>query len=381
MRTCTWKFAFLLGIACFTITAFIYGHYDLDFIHSGDRVILGRPLKVTGSSLPPLEENGKNTTAPSQDEWARPCSLREAAQRDPVLGQVFNFSVPVLQWAGLLNPQEWQRLQQDPGPYGWKGLAWDVVNSTLALLSEPRNRQLFDRGEQRGCVRCAVVGNGGILKGSRQGKAIDAHQFVFRVNGAVTKGFEEDVGTKTSFYGFTANTLKNSLAAYRAVGFTRVPQGQGVHYIFIPANTRDYLLLSAAIRGVPVPSDHDKGDVPSKYFGQKSSVDKFKMLHPDFVRYIKERFLKSPLLRKKYSHLYMPSTGALILFTALHTCDQVSAYGFITDNYRAFSDHYFDRVKKPLIFYVNHDMQMEGRVWEQLHTQKVMWLYKRPLGA
>lgn len=36
---------------------------------------------------------------------------------------------------------------------------------------------------------------------------------------------------------------------------------QGVRYIFIPANVRDYLLMSSAIRGVPVPSDHDKGDV------------------------------------------------------------------------------------------------------------------------
>ncbi|KAJ8345506.1 hypothetical protein SKAU_G00296990 [Synaphobranchus kaupii] len=321
-----------------------------------------------------------STTAPPEDESVRPCTLRETAGRDPLLGQGFNFSVPVLQWAGLFSPQEWQRLQLNQAPYGWKGLPWDVVNSTLALLSDPLSGQLFDRAKETGCVRCAVVGNGGILKGSRQGRDIDAHQFVFRVNGAVTKGFEEDVGTKTSFYGFTTNTLKNSLKAYRAVGFHRVPQGQGVHYIFIPANVRDYLLLSAAIRGVPVPSDRDKGDVPSKYFGQNSSVHQFKMLHPDFITFIKERYLKSPLLRMKYGHLYMPSTGALMLFTALHTCDQVSAYGFVTENYKSFSDHYFDKVKKPLIFYVNHDMQMEKRVWEQLHTLKVMWLYKRPSG-
>lgn len=47
-----------------------------------------------------------------------------------------------------------------------------------------------------------------------------------RLNGAVTKGFEDDVGTKTSFYGFTVNTMKNSLISYRKLGFTSVPQGQ-----------------------------------------------------------------------------------------------------------------------------------------------------------
>lgn len=40
------------------------------------------------------------------------------------------------------------------------------------------------------------------------------------------KGFEEDVGTKTSFYGFTVNTMKNSLISYKKLGFTSVPQGQ-----------------------------------------------------------------------------------------------------------------------------------------------------------
>lgn len=42
----------------------------------------------------------------------------------------------------------------------------------------------------------------------------------------MTKGFEDDVGTKTSFYGFTVNTMKNSLISYWRLGFTSVPQGQ-----------------------------------------------------------------------------------------------------------------------------------------------------------
>ena len=52
---------------------------------------------------------------------------------------------------------------------------------------------------------------------------------VFRVNGAVIRGFERDVGTRTSFYGFTVNTLKHSLVQYRRDGFTRVPRGPVNH--------------------------------------------------------------------------------------------------------------------------------------------------------
>lgn len=40
------------------------------------------------------------------------------------------------------------------------------------------------------------------------------------------KGFEEDVGTKISFYGFTVNTMKNSLIAYKEYGFTQTPQAK-----------------------------------------------------------------------------------------------------------------------------------------------------------
>lgn len=34
----------------------------------------------------------------------------------------------------------------------------------------------------------------------------------------MTRGFEDDVGTKISFYGFTVNTMKNSLLAYAHLG-------------------------------------------------------------------------------------------------------------------------------------------------------------------
>lgn len=47
---------------------------------------------------------------------------------------------------------------------------------------------------------------------------------VLRMNGAVIEGFEDDVGTKISFYGFTTNTMKNALRLYRRDGFTRTPQ-------------------------------------------------------------------------------------------------------------------------------------------------------------
>ncbi|XP_065140779.2 alpha-N-acetylgalactosaminide alpha-2,6-sialyltransferase 2 isoform X1 [Paramisgurnus dabryanus] len=310
----------------------------------------------------------------TEEETVPACSLRHTIKKDSSLKKRFNFLVPLLQWRDSFTSTEWQKLQDAPLPYGWKGQVSKVIGNTLSLLWNPSNSRLFDRNSSQECVRCAVVGNGGILRGSGQGKVIDSHDYVFRLNAAIIKGFEDDVGTKTSFYGITANSLKTSFLSYYREGFTNVPRDPGIRYVFIPAQTRDYVMLAAAIQGVSIPSGFDEGDRPSRYFG--NNPQQFRMIHPYFIKYVTNRFLNSPQM-KEYRDIYMPSTGALMLMAALHTCDQVSAYGFITDNYEDFSEHYFDTRHRPLFFNVNHDKRMEGWLWKQLHTHKVMWLYQR----
>ncbi|XP_014644783.1 PREDICTED: alpha-N-acetylgalactosaminide alpha-2,6-sialyltransferase 2 isoform X2 [Ceratotherium simum simum] len=282
-----------------------------------------------------------------------PCRhpLYLAIQRHPHFRGLFDLSTPVLLSGAVFTQELWDSLSQHKAPYGWQGLSRQAIASTLSLLNGSESAELFAISGKplSDCIRCAVVGNGGILNGSRQGRNIDAHDYVFRLNGAVIKGFEKDVGTKTSFYGFTVNTMKNSLISYWNLGFTSVPQGQDLRYIFIPSDIRDYVMLRSAVLGVPVPEGPDKGD----------------------------RFLKSKLINTAFGDLYMPSTGALMLLTALHTCDQVSAYGFITSNYWKFSDHYFERIKKPLIFYANHDLSLEAALWRDLHKAGILRLYQR----
>ncbi|XP_072550451.1 alpha-N-acetylgalactosaminide alpha-2,6-sialyltransferase 2 [Salminus brasiliensis] len=367
METRKYIYILLFGMVCLTFTSFIF--------------VKMQRLVLVYNRAPHLRMyfESENVEAEEEEEERPipPCSFRRVVKQDKSLRTRFNFSVPLVQWAGSLDQSEWQQLQYAPLPFGWKDLSPDVVRNALSLLHHASSSRLFERRASDQCVRCAVVGNGGILKGSGQGKAIDSHKYVFRMNGAITKNFEEDVGTKTSFYGFTTNTLKNSLKAYQRDGFTMVPQDPGICYIFIPSDIRDYVMLASAIKGVSVPSGYDKGDWPSKYFGYKLPIQQFRMIHPSFIKYVTQRFLNSPLLNMRYGDMYMPSTGALMLMTALHACDQVSAYGFITQNYEDFSDHYYDTVKKPLRFYANHDMPMEGKLWELLHSSKVLWLYQR----
>lgn len=49
----------------------------------------------------------------------------------------------------------------------------------------------------------------------------------------------------------------------------------------------------------------------------------------------------------------------------------------MTLDYRRYSDHYYDRTFHPVLFYANHDLQMELRLWQQLHKAGLIKLYMR----
>uniref|UniRef100_A0A672KDG2 alpha-N-acetylgalactosaminide alpha-2,6-sialyltransferase n=1 Tax=Sinocyclocheilus grahami TaxID=75366 RepID=A0A672KDG2_SINGR len=172
-----------------------------------------------------------------------------------------------------------------------------LFGCSLGILNTPANRLMFDDWENSAngskCIRCAVVGNGGILNGSRKGKEIDEHDYVFRVNGAALKGM--------------------------------------------------FFIL----------------------FGLRSLT----------LSFSSSRFLHSRLLKTGARRIYRPSTGAVMLLAAIHTCDQVDAYGFMTPDYRLYSDHYYDKQQHPVHFYANHDMRMEMRLWQELHNAGLMNLF------
>lgn len=54
---------------------------------------------------------------------------------------------------------------------------------------------------------------------------------------------------------------------------------------------------------------------------------------------------------------------------------QVSAFGFMTPGYRAYSDHYFDRRHKQVQFFANHDLKLEMQLWQRLQHSGLLRLY------
>ncbi|XP_002722973.1 alpha-N-acetylgalactosaminide alpha-2,6-sialyltransferase 1 isoform X1 [Oryctolagus cuniculus] len=312
-----------------------------------------------------------------------PDSIKVRAARSPWLRSLFLPNLTLFLDSGHFNQSEWDRLEHFGPPFGFMELNHSLVQKVVAHFPPVPQQQLLLASNPPGgsqCITCAVVGNGGILNNSKVGQEIDSHDYVFRLSGAVIKGYEQDVGTRTSFYGFTAFSVTQSLLILGSRGFQSVPVGKDIRYLHFLEGTRDFEWLEALLQNQTLA----KKNLfwfrrrPQEAFKEALTLDKYLLLHPDFLRYMKNRFLRSKTLDTAHWRIYRPTTGALLLLTALHLCDKVSAYGFITEGHERFSDHYYDKTWKKLIFYINHDFKLERDVWKRLHDEGLIRLFQRP---
>ncbi|XP_057708492.1 alpha-N-acetylgalactosaminide alpha-2,6-sialyltransferase 1-like isoform X2 [Corythoichthys intestinalis] len=277
-----------------------------------------------------------------------------------------------------INVSEWNRLSHFNNPFGFMGFYHNDVMSSVKLIPEPKEPLLSPQAGSNGCIHCAVVGNAGILNGSKMGKEIDAHDYIFRMNGAVTEGYEEDVGNRTSVYVHTAHSITMSLYLFKKYGYKSAPHDEGIKYVMIPEGMRDFQWLQGLLRGERVSRGPYHNQRPRTYYSGQYNESRFYVLHQDFLRYVRNRFLKSPNLNKTFWAIVRPTNGAFALFLALHTCDTVDAYGFMTRDYAKYSNYYYQKHDKSrVIFYANHDYMMEMETWEKLHNSKIIRLYQR----
>ncbi|XP_071395194.1 CMP-N-acetylneuraminate-beta-galactosamide-alpha-2,3-sialyltransferase 1-like [Centroberyx affinis] len=188
------------------------------------------------------------------------------------------------------------------------------------------------------CRSCAVVGNSGNLLRSRYGRQIDSHSVVIRMNKAVTQGFEQDVGNRTTHHFLYPESA--------------VDLEQGVSLVLLPYKLRDLQWMTSALSTGHITMTYRK--VRARV---KADKDKILVVNPVFLKYVHDHWNER--------HGHYPSTGMLTLIFALHMCDQVSVFGYGADQ-RGDWHHYWEDNLKRGMKTGHHNGKFEMQVIQRL---------------
>ncbi|XP_029023319.1 CMP-N-acetylneuraminate-beta-galactosamide-alpha-2,3-sialyltransferase 1-like isoform X2 [Betta splendens] len=221
---------------------------------------------------------------------------------DPFLSEHFSLSAAAFSWWRLLQGERCSFLKFK-----------NTVNALFQIF--PPNPHVLEPRPER-CRTCAVVGNSINLKGSGYGRLIDHHDVIIRINYGPTKGFEADVGNRTThrvMYPESSMDLDDT-----------------THLILFPFKLRDLEWLIRVFTA----------RFPGKKYGSLKSVmtgnkDLVMVLNPTFMKYVHESWLD---MKGKY-----PSTGFITLILALHICGEVDVFGYGADKDGNWS-HYFEKL-------------------------------------
>ncbi|XP_026999609.1 ST3 beta-galactoside alpha-2,3-sialyltransferase 8 [Tachysurus fulvidraco] len=244
--------------------------------------------------------------------------------------------------------------QIDPVSLKW----WQGLQSSANISFNETIKKMFTvisppvkKSHSRQCQKCAVVGNSGNLLQSKYGALIDSHSTVFRMNKAVTLGFEQYVGNKTTHHIMYPESA--------------VDLAPGVHLVLLPFKSRDLEWLTSAL---------STGKIKTTYMRVKELVqadkDKVMVVNPSFFKYTHDRWTEQ---NGRY-----PSTGMLAIVFALHLCDEVSVFGYGADSQGNWH-HYWEENKHAGAFRKTgvHSADFEREIILKLHSEGKIKLYPK----
>ncbi|XP_070808760.1 CMP-N-acetylneuraminate-beta-galactosamide-alpha-2,3-sialyltransferase 2 [Pituophis catenifer annectens] len=204
--------------------------------------------------------------------------------------------------------------------------------------------------ESPSCRRCAVVGNSGNLRGSGYGQDINGHDFIMRMNQAPTVGFEADVGSRTTHHFMYPESAKNLPA--------------NVSFVLVPFKALDLLWIASALSTGQIRFTY----APVKPF-LRVDKERVQIYNPAFFKYIHDRWTEH--------HGRYPSTGMLVLFFALHVCDEVNVFGFGADGHGNWH-HYWENNRYAGEFRKTgvHDADFEAHIVDILEKTNKISVYR-----
>lgn len=247
-------------------------------------------------------------------------------------------------------------------PFGFHKFS-EKLQDLLELLPE---HDLPESLQSKNCRHCIVVGSGGVLRGLELGYALNQFDIVIRLNDAPVRGYENDVGNKTTIRMTYPEGAPLSEHEY-------YPNGLFVAVLF---KNVDFAWTRAMLRNETVP-------LWMRLFFWRHVAEKipvapkqFRILNPLIITETALDFLEFPKPQWKFWgwHKSVPTIGVTAVVLAMHLCDEVSLAGFGYDlSQPNIPLHYYDNLCMAAMNGQRmHNVTSEGKFLQKLIKEGVV---------
>ncbi|XP_059583698.1 CMP-N-acetylneuraminate-beta-1,4-galactoside alpha-2,3-sialyltransferase isoform X7 [Alligator mississippiensis] len=230
--------------------------------------------------------------------------------------------------------RKWARIRDFVPPFGIKG----QDNLIKAILAATKDYRLTPALDSLSCRRCIIVGNGGVLANKSLGLKIDEYDIVVRLNSAPVKGFEKDVGGKT--------TLR---ITYPEGAIQKMEQYEK-DSLFVLAGFKwqDFKWLKYIVYKEKVSAAD--GFWKSVATRVPKEPHEIRILNPYFIQEAAFSFIGLPFNNGLMGRGNIPTLGSVAITMALHNCDEVAVAGFGYDMSLPNAPlHYYENIKMSAI--------------------------------
>ncbi|KAM9172525.1 type 2 lactosamine alpha-2,3-sialyltransferase isoform 2-T4 [Pangshura tecta] len=196
-------------------------------------------------------------------------------------------------------------------------------------LSRLHNCGLFNEDNGVICRRCVVVGNGGVLRNKTLGEKIDSYDVVIRMNNGPVRGYEEDVGRRTTFRLFYPESIFSDPIHYDS----------DTTVVLLVFKSHDLKWLWSILNGYKI---NTNGFWKKPALKMIYKVNQIRILDPIIIRKTAHEWLQFPTKFPRKEKPQHPTTGLIAIALAFHICNEVHLAGFkynFTD--RNSSLHYY----------------------------------------
>ncbi|XP_006502956.1 CMP-N-acetylneuraminate-beta-1,4-galactoside alpha-2,3-sialyltransferase isoform X2 [Mus musculus] len=282
--------------------------------------------------------------------------------------------------------RKWARIREFVPPFGIKG----QDNLIKAILSVTKEYRLTPALDSLHCRRCIIVGNGGVLANKSLGSRIDDYDIVIRLNSAPVKGFERDVGSKTTLrITYPEGAMQRPEQYERDSLFVLAGfKWQDFKWLkYIVYKERVPFPSKAKCRQCQVGSEQERRqksgpDAQSASDGFWKSVatrvpkepPEIRILNPYFIQEAAFTLIGLPFNNGLMGRGNIPTLGSVAVTMALHGCDEVAVAGFGYDmNTPNAPLHYYETVRMAAIKESwTHNIQREKEFLRKLVKARVI---------